>query len=54
MEISNESYEHQSFWDDRFDFVSTATVDPAVLLTTISDADYLVNFTYRPTEYYGQ
>ena len=53
MERDSE-YEHQSFWDDRFDFVSTATVDPSVFINTVSDADYLVNFTYRPTEEYGQ
>lgn len=52
MEASRESYEHQSFWDEGFYFVSTMTVDPDILLNTISDADYLVNFTYTPTEDY--
>jgi len=49
---SSSEYEQQRFWVDSFDFVSTMTLDPSILLDTVSDADYLINFTYRPTEDY--
>lgn len=47
---SNNEYEQRGFWDNNFLFTSDLTIDPSVLVETISDADYLINFTYKPSE----